>query len=437
MTNDLVAVWFRRDLRFHDHAALEAAIQSGRKILPVFIFDSNILNKLENRSDHRVAFLYNRLLQMHGELMAIGSSFFVGTGTPEEVWKQLIQVFPIKEVFVNEDFEPYGISRDLQISKLFKGNNIGFHSFTDHVIFRPGEVLKDDGKPYTVFTPFSKKWKNQLMAKTLGSHNPRPLESISFLSFSQPVPEPHEIGFQINKTAFSQPVLPESIISSYHETRDFPGKEGTSKMGVHLRFGTISVREAVRTALRLNETYLNELIWREFYIHILSHFPHVTERCFNPAYDQIPWRNDPEEFERWKQGKTGIPIVDAGMRELLATGYMHNRVRMITASFLTKNLLIDWRWGEAWFATWLMDFELASNNGGWQWAAGCGTDAAPYFRVFNPMLQTEKFDPQGIYLRKWIPEFGSSNYPKPMVDLGLSRKRCLDTYKTALASAKN
>lgn len=433
MDSTIAIHWFRRDLRWEDNTALHAAISSGKKVLPVFIFDKNILDRLEDQADRRVQFLYNRLAQMKEECRSLGGDIYIGYGTPEEIWMKLTSTFPISEVYTNEDYEPYGIQRDHTIKKQLETQGITFKSYQDHVVFKPGDILKDDGKPYTVFTPFSKKWKLLLHQKPLKEVLPNPNPE-AFLQTSCAFPTPEHIGFRFEPLSFSNPLIPEKIIEKYHQTRDFPGIEGTTHLGVHLRFGTISVRNLVRSALRLNETYLNELIWREFYMHILYHFPHVTERCFNPAYDRIQWRNVPEEFEKWKEGKTGIPIVDAGMRELRSTGYMHNRVRMITASFLTKNLLINWRWGEAWFASQLMDFELASNNGGWQWSAGCGTDAAPYFRVFNPLLQTEKFDPQHIYIKKWVPEFGTAHYPRPMVDLGLSRTRCLETYKLGLAS---
>ena len=423
--------WFRRDLRLEDNTGLYYALQQEENVLPLFIFDKNILDKLEDKSDARVDFIHQQLLSIHQELANKGSSILVKYGNPEEIYRELLREFDIQAVFTNRDYEPYAKNRDGSIEKLLKEKSIPFLTFKDQMIFEPGEVLNGSGEFYKVFTPFSKVWlekfrntKTQVLSnyqwKNLFPTNPFPLISLG------------EMGFE--KTNLNIPPIKadEDIIAHYDQTRNFPAQNGTSRLGIHLRFGTISIRRLALTASKLNDIFLNELIWREFYMTILAYNPQVVDRAFKPQYDHIPWRNNEVEFEAWCQGKTGYPIVDAGMRELNSTGYMHNRVRMIVASFLTKHLLIDWRWGETYFAKKLMDFELASNNGGWQWAAGTGTDAQPYFRIFNPESQTEKFDKDLKYIKKWIPEFGTSQYPKPIVDHKFARLRALETYKQAL-----
>lgn len=425
--------WLRRDLRLQDNATLYYALKEGRPVLPLFIFDRNILDQLENKEDRRVEFIYETLRRLQQELLALGSSLEVHYGFPLEIMRQLAEKYSIGKVFCNTDYEPYAAERDEAVAKWLQENNIGFASFKDQVIFDKDEVLKDDGSPYTVFTPYSKKWKARLNDFYL---KPYPVESYTkhfYQQQPQPLPSLEEMGFRPVSSPFPSATAPESIIRNYSSQRDFPGIEGTSRLSVHLRFGTISIRALVAKALQWNQTYLNELIWREFYQMILWHFPRVGKGLsFKPEYDAIRWRNNEDEFKLWCEGKTGYPIVDAGMRELNATGYMHNRVRMIVASFLTKDLLIDWRWGEAYFAEKLLDFDLAANNGGWQWAAGSGCDAAPYFRVFNPWLQTKKFDPDLKYIRKWVPELDSFDYPQPMVDHNLARERCLEAYSVAL-----
>jgi deoxyribodipyrimidine photo-lyase len=363
----------------------------------------------------------------------MGSSLLVFHGTPIDAFKELVNEYSIEKVFTNHDYEPYALERDENIATFLLQHGITLHTFKDQVIFEKDEVVKDDGKPYTVFTPYSKKWKATLSKFYLKSY---PTETY-FRNFHQlspkAIPSLEEIGFNKTGAAFPPAAFDNKIIKGYDKHRDFPAIEGTSHLGVHLRFGTISVRQLAQKAMKMNETYLNELIWRDFFQMILWHFPHVGKGlAFRAEYDFIKWRNNEDEFARWCQGNTGYPIVDAGMRELNETGFMHNRVRMITASFLAKHLLIDWRWGEAYFAEKLLDFELASNNGNWQWAAGSGCDAAPYFRIFNPHLQTKKFDPELKYIRKWVPEFEELTYPQPMVDHDLARKRCLETYKKAL-----
>jgi len=447
-TNPINLFWFRRDLRLDDNAGLYHALRSNFPVLPLFIFDQNILNDLDNRRDGRVEFIHNAIENLKTQLRSLGSDLLVIYGKPEALWPEILRQYAVKAVFTNRDYEPYAEQRDGTLEKLLSANNIPFHTFKDHVLFEKDEVLKDDGKPYTVFTPYSKKWRAKLesrMWKQQGNNGET--ETLSYFLASYPnqkyfnnfwsgktedTPSLKVMGFEPSGMTFPPDQVAQSLIKNYDKRRDFPAVDGTSRLGIHYRFGTISIREKARKAQALNTTYLNELIWRDFYSQILAHFPHVANQSFKPAYDRIPWREAPADFQRWCEGKTGYPIVDAGMRQLNATGFMHNRVRMITASFLTKHLLIDWRQGEAYFAKKLLDYDLASNSGGWQWAAGCGTDAAPYFRIFNPSEQTKKFDPELRYIRRWVPEYGTPTYPNPMVDHKMARERCLETYKAAL-----
>lgn len=421
--------WFRRDLRVTDNAGLYHALRETKNVLPIFIFDKQILNKLEDKSDKRVHFIHHTLSDLKHQLEASGSSLVVLHGNPVEIFKKINP----KAVYTNHDYEPYARKRDEQVATILKKNGSVLKTYKDQVIFEKDEVLKDDGSPYTIFTPFSKKWKARLTPFFYKSY---PMEKY-FNSFKKikplPFPSLAEIGFRETSAAFPERSIRQSIIENYHNTRDIPSQPGTSRLSVHLRFGTVSIRKLVQVALKKNDTWLNELIWRDFYHTILWHFPEV-DKAFKRQYDSIKWRNNEKEFKAWCEGKTGYAIVDAGMRELNETGFMHNRVRMITASFLTKHLLIDWRWGEAYFAKKLLDFDLAANNGGWQWAAGSGCDAAPYFRVFNPYLQTKKFDPDLKYIKKWVPEVDSSDYPKPIIDHDLARKRVLKVYKEALTT---
>jgi deoxyribodipyrimidine photo-lyase len=423
--------WFRRDLRLHDNTALYHALDQGIPVQAVFIFDTQILAELPV-NDKRVNFIYESLKNIHTELKKYGASLKCYFTTPELAFKQLINEYDVRAVYTNHDYEPYAIKRDDEIKNLLNRSNIPFLTYKDHVIFERDEIVKDDGKPYTVFTPYSKKWKSNFQLKFCDKY----VTEIRFSNFHHTEFEPmislQEMGFEFDAIMFPSKIVNENIITAYHETRDYPALQGTTQLSLHLRFGTISIRELVKLAFRANEKYLNELIWREFYQSILWHFPQVIHQSFKPQYDTIPWRNNEQEFKAWCEGKTGYPIVDAGMRELNETGWMHNRVRMIVASFLTKHLLVDWRWGEAYFAKKLLDFELASNNGGWQWAAGCGVDAAPYFRIFNPTTQTLKFDKNLNYIKKWVPEFESFLYAKPIVEHKLARERCLATYKNAL-----
>ncbi len=431
MKPKIVIHWFRRDLRLQDNAALSEAANSEFPILPVFIFDPNILDQLEDRTDRRVQFIHDALNKMDIQLKKLGSGIQFFYTRPEEAWKKLIAEYDIQAVFFNRDYEPYARERDMAVFQMLQDNNIPLHTSKDHVIFEKNEVTKDDGKPYTVYTPYSRKWKARLEQFPITIH-PEVANNRWLTLDSSPISSLESMGFTKTECKFPSIDLNEKIISQYHDTRDIPSIEGTSKISLHLRFGTISIRECVHVGLAKNEKWLNELIWRDFYQMILFHFPHSANSAFKPQYDRIVWRNNEEEFKSWCEGKTGYPIVDAGMRELNTTGHMHNRVRMVVASFLTKHLLIDWRWGERYFAQKLLDFELASNVGGWQWAAGSGCDAAPYFRIFNPYNQTEKFDKEERYIQRWVPEYKSSTYPKPIVEHAVARDRCLKTYKEAL-----
>ncbi len=427
--------WFRRDLRLTDNAGLYEALKSKNPVIPIFIFDKNILNKLADKTDKRVAFIHAALHEMQSVLLSIGSTLEIFYGTPAEAFKKLTSTYKIEKVFTNHDYEPYARDRDAAIAAFLKTKGASLYSFKDQVIFEKDEVLKDDGKPYTVFTPYSRKWKAVLRPFHF---KPYPTEKYYNNFIKQPakdIPALSVIGFMETAMSFPSKELNNELVSKYQQQRNFPAIHGTSKLGVHLRFGTVSIRQIAAQCSGLSETFLNELIWRDFYQMILWHFPQVGHsKAFKPAYDFIEWRNDAGEFDKWCKGQTGYPIVDAGMRELNETGFMHNRVRMIVASFLTKHLLLDWRLGEAYFAEKLLDFDLAANNGGWQWAAGSGCDAAPYFRIFNPYLQTKKFDPELAYINKWVPELNELNYPQPIVDHEFARKRCLEVYKATLKS---
>jgi deoxyribodipyrimidine photo-lyase len=423
--------WFRRDLRIHDNNALYHALQGDNPVLPIFIFDSNILDKLENKKDARVQFIYESLSNIQQQLRKFNSSVLIKIGNPVECWKNILNEYNVKAVYTNHDYEPYALQRDQDIESLLNKNNIPFITFKDQVIFEKSEVVKDDGKPYTVYTPYSRKWRSRLNAEGIPSYDSQSLLK-NLVPTSIDFPTLQEIGFEKSDLLFPSDHCADDIIQKYADQRDIPGINGTSRLGIHLRFGTISIREMARKGQNLSDSWLNELCWREFYMMILWHFPHVTKGSFKPQYDSIEWRNNETEFQAWCDGKTGYPIVDAGMRELNTTGYMHNRVRMVVASFLTKHLLIDWRWGEAYFASKLLDFDLSANNGGWQWAAGSGCDAAPYFRIFNPYEQTKKFDSDLKYIRKWVPEFQDFSYPQPIVDHKMARERCLETYKRGL-----
>lgn len=424
--------WFRRDLRLEDNTGLYHAYEQEKNVLPLFIFDRNILDELEDKKDGRVTFIHNQIKKISEDLKSFDSSLLVKYGKPLEIWQQLLEEYEVENVYTNRDYEPYAKERDEAVKKLLKSNGVQFLDFKDQVVFEKDEIQNGSGGFYKVFTPYSKVWldkfhKSKIELLTLDGRKKNFLKTDPF-----DILRLEDMGFEKSDLEIPALEIDKPLIRNYDKTRNFPAQNGTSRLGIHLRFGTISVRKLALEAVELNKTYLNELIWREFYMMILYHNPAVVDNAFKSQYDQIPWRNNEEEFEKWCEGKTGYPIVDAGMRELNQTGYMHNRVRMIVASFLTKHLLIDWRWGEAYFAKKLLDFELSSNNGGWQWAAGTGTDAQPYFRVFNPESQTEKFDKDLKYIKKWVPEFGTDKYPDPMVDHKSARLRAIDTYKTAL-----
>lgn len=425
--------WFRRDLRLRNNNGLYHCLKAGLPVLPVFIFDENILNKLDE-DDARVNYIYKSLKEINRELKEYGSSLFVSHGTPLQVVKDIICIYNVKNIFTNSDYEPYARLRDEEISRFLKPKDISFYEFKDHVIFEKSEISKHNNEPYTVFTPYKRKWLEQFLPDRSLKAYPAHEYFTSFLSCSLKFPSLKTIGFESNSLSFPN-INYESILNNYSETRNIPSVEGTSKLSVHLRFGTISIREVAAKAVLLKaDSWLNQLIWRDFYSMILWHFPSTVEYSFKKQYDNIQWINKEEDFKAWCEGQTGYPIVDAGMRQLNETGWMHNRLRMITASFLCKHLLIDWRWGEAYFARKLLDYDLANNVGGWQWAAGSGNDAAPYFRIFNPELQTKKFDPQLQYIKKWVPEFQDPlKYPNPIVVHKLARERVLREFKRALS----
>jgi deoxyribodipyrimidine photo-lyase len=427
--------WFRRDLRFNDNAGLFHALSNSNSVIPLFIFDLEILEKLENKCDARVQFIYETLNQLNSQLLKLNRSILIRIGNPIEIFASLISEYNVDSIFMNRDIEPYALKRDASVRSLLADHNIRLNSFLDHTIFGPDDILKADGLPYTIYTPYSRRWKDTLAKTEIPYFDSEALiQNFAELVFTFPKLE--QVGFKKTLIEFKKPVLNRDAIVNYGETRDFPAKDSTTHNGIHLRFGTISIRELVKLARKTNETFLNELIWREFFMQILFNFQYVEKQSFNKKYEGIPWRNNEEEFACWCTGKTGYPLVDAGMRELNETGFMHNRVRMVTASFLSKHLLIDWRWGESYFASKLLDFELSANNGNWQWAAGCGCDAAPYFRVFNPTEQQKKFDPDHIYCKKWIPELFTIDYPLPIVDHVFARNRAISAYKEHLNQFK-
>jgi len=434
MDNQPVAVfWFRRDLRLNDNAGLYHALKSGYPVLPVFIFDKDIVGQLHDADDARVTFIHQMVTALDTQLYKYNSSLLVFHDQALGAWHTLLKKYNIAAVYTNHDYEPDANARDGVIKKFLNERNISFNTYKDQVIFEKSEVTKDDGEPYTVYTPYQRKWYRMLTSFCTEAY---PIEKYfgNFLTTTPfTLPAIDEIGFKKSKWGFPG-IHYKDYITDYKQKRNFPAIKGTTHIGLHLRFGTVSIRELARAALDFSEkTWLNELIWREFYMMILHHFPHTRDHAFKPEYDRINWINDEAQFEAWCNGRTGYPLVDAGMRELNATGYMHNRVRMVTASFLTKHLLIDWRWGERYFARRLLDYEMASNVGGWQWSAGSGTDAAPYFRIFNPAEQQKKFDLQFDYIKTWVPEYADfTKYLTPIVDHAFARERCLKAFKQAL-----
>jgi deoxyribodipyrimidine photo-lyase len=424
--------WFRRDLRIHDNRGLYEALNGSNRVIPIFIYDTEITDKLK-KEDPRLTFIENALGGINIAMKRNRCTTGIYRGTPKAIFKKLIREFPIENVIANHDYEPYALQRDKEIKNLLKEKGIHFTTFKDQVVFEKNEVIKDDGKPYVVYTPYSRKWIAKFEAEGIDHYpsedhldqfyNERPLPRISL----------EEMGFKKSELVPKEFRFDADLIDQYEETRNFPATDNTSRLGVHLRFGTQSVRQLIaKSAERENPTFLKELIWREFFMQILWHFPHVKDQCFKKQYDRIEYRNDIEEFEKWCKGETGYPLVDAGMRQMNATGFMHNRVRMLVASFLCKHLLIDWRWGEAYFAEKLFDYEMASNVGNWQWAAGCGVDAAPYFRIFNPHEQIKKFDKKLVYTNQWIEDLEEPSYPNPIVEHKMARERCLKEYKAAL-----
>lgn len=426
----VVLFWFRRDLRIEDNVGLHFALSSGFRVIPLFIFDTDILQKLDNKCDRRVDYIHQAISSINEQIGEYQSSILVYTGKPLDVFQKLTETYSVESVYCNHDYEPEAIRRNREIEIFLVNKNISFKGFKDQVIFETTDILKNDGKPYTVYTPYSKRWRSALTPSDYRSYNSDysnffPLQLL-------PIPSLDTIGFEKTDLEFHTPTLKESVINDYEKHRDFPALDRTSHLGIALRFGTISIRKCVAFALEHNDTWLSELIWREFFMQILFHFPHVQTKCFRLEYENIEWLNNERDFACWCSGETGYPIVDAGMRQLNQTGFMHNRVRMIVASFLTKHLLIDWRWGEAYFAEKLLDYDLAANNGNWQWAAGCGCDAAPYFRIFNPTSQTEKFDKELSYIRQWNPDFEKQGITQ-IVKHEEARERVLKAYKKALS----
>ena len=427
----MVIFWFRRDLRLDDNHALFKALKSGYDVLPIFIFDSNITNKL-NQNDHRLNYINNVLDGLNKRLSENKKKIYIYKGNPIEIISKLIIKLKIKEIYLNKDYEPYAIDRDYKIEKLCVDNNVSYNSFKDHVIFEEDQIVKKDGTPYVVYTPYSRKWIEKFQSNQLDSY-PSELNLGGFVDSDKIREVNYLMDFEKNIISPKTYNLNKDLIDKYEETRNFPALDSTSRIGVNLRFGTVSTRKIVKTSSeRSNNTFLKELIWREFFIQILWHFPHTTEKSFKDKYERIEWRNDMDDFKLWCDGKTGYPIVDAGMNQLNKTGFMHNRLRMVVGSFLCKHLLIDWRLGEKYFADKLFDYEQASNVGNWQWVAGCGVDAAPYFRIFNPEEQQKKFDKELQFIKKWIPNYDKDNYINKIVDHKFARERCLNTYKKAL-----
>lgn len=421
--------WYRRDLRVKDNVGLYHALKSAYPVLPLFIFDTNILDELEDPNDARVEFIYKELLKLKGYFENKGSSIYIAHGKPIDVFKKLLEDYTIDSVYTNHDYEPYAIKRDNEIKKNLQEKSISFNSFKDQVIFEKNEILTDTGHPYKVYTHYKNKWRtlfNEEMAAPFHS------ERLTNYYTTKPLPflTLKSLGFKPTSIEISAPRFIRNVIQTYDQTRDFPYIEnGTTHLGIHFRFGTISIREAVLIGLENNDTWLNELVWREFFMQLLYHFPEVVKHNFNKKFNNLNWRYSDEDFEKWSTGKTGYPMVDAGMRQLNQTGIMHNRVRMVCASFLAKHLLLDWRMGERYFADKLLDYDLSANNGNWQWAAGTGADAQPFFRIFNPTLQQQRFDPDFKYIKKWVPEFGTDSYPKPMIE----HKAAVERAKKAFA----
>jgi deoxyribodipyrimidine photo-lyase len=419
--------WFRRDLRLEDNLGLLAALDSKFPVVPLFIFDEDILQELP-KNDARLTFIYDALKAINEALKKQGTSLLCRKGKPIEVWKELLEEFDVAAVYTNKDYEPYARIRDKAVSDLLETKDLELHRIKDQVIFEEREILKKDGTPYTVYTPYKNKWLEHFDKEGV---QPKMIQNYQrFHSSTFEFPSLSEIGFERSSIEVKPYDLSE--LQHYEAYRDYPNADGTSYLSPHLRFGTVGVRQIIAELKSDDAIFLSELVWREFFMQILYHFPKVVDRNFKAKYDRIAWRNNEAEFKLWCAGQTGYPMVDAGMRQLNETGYMHNRVRMVVAGFLCKHLLIDWRWGEAYFARKLLDYDLSANNGNWQWAAGTGCDAAPYFRIFNPITQFTKFDKKAEYVRRWIPEFETDEYPRPMVEHKVARERALECYKDGL-----
>ncbi len=469
---DSALMWFRRDLRVTDNAALYAALKSARRVYCVFVYDTEILDVLPSRSDRRVEFIVQSVEELGRELAALGGGLTVLHGAARTEIPRLAAALGVEAVYANHDYEPAALARDTAVAQALQPR--GFFTRKDQVVFEKDEILTQGGTPFSVFTPYKNAWLNKLDAFFLKAYPvERYAEKLAPAPGSRKTPTLADIGFEPTnlralgisggsreaKKLFAD-FTPR--MKKYRDTRDFPAKKGPSYLSVHLRFGTISIRELARVAWQSLHagggegaaTWLSELVWRDFYFMILHHHPRVVSSAFKPAYDAIRWPNDANLFAAWREGRTGYPIVDAAMRQLNQTGYMHNRLRMIAASFLVKDLLVDWRLGEKYFADRLNDYDLAANNGGWQWAASTGCDAQPYFRIFNPVTQSERFDPEGAFIRRYVPELAEceartihapwtrpgaagiaigTDYPAPVVDHAAARLRALELFKSARA----
>lgn len=433
-TDSKVAIfWFRRDLRLDDNVGFLEALKNDYPVLPLFIFDQEILDPLP-KDDARVTFIFDELQRMRDTLQREqDSSLAMYYGKPKAIFKDIIKDYSIHAVYTNHDYEPYAKERDLEIKKLLEENDISFYTFKDQVIFEKNEVVKSDGDPYVVYTPYKNKWLEKFETAEFKIHYTSQYIDNTYKNSRLPNISLSDMGFERSSVEVPEYTVTPSMIQKYEDTRNFPAKDTTSRLGVHLRFGTVSVRKMVKKAdNEKNKVFLSELIWREFFMQILWHFPETIDKAYHSKYDAIEWRNNEDEFDKWKEGKTGYPLVDAGIRQLNKSGFMHNRVRMVVGSFLCKHLLIDWRWGEAYFAEKLLDYEMSSNVGNWQWVAGTGADASPYFRVFNPITQKKDYDPEEKYVNEWIEEYGTEEYPEPMVDHKEARERCLEAYKKAV-----
>lgn len=466
-------MWFRRDLRLHDNTAFSRALTDCDRVYCTFIFDREILDKIENRNDRRVTFIHQCIHDMQKKLKKKGASIIVRIANAREEIPILARELKVDRVYANHDYEPCRIERDIAVRKALAGDGRELLTFKDHIVFEKNEIVNQSGLPFKVYTPYNKAWRAELRDEHISEmpckrHFKKlagPPSGVNSHAWSF-----DDIGFAESRnlwkggTREARTMFDEFLtrIAEYRENRNFPTTQGVSRLSVHLRFGTVSIRELIREAMQIDgvgaKTWIDELIWREFYNMILHHFPHSQSRAFQSIYDDLPWRRDKRQFAAWCEGRTGYPIVDAAMRELNTTGYMHNRARMIVASFLTKDLFIDWRWGERYFARQLLDYDLSQNLGGWQWSASIGTDAQPYFRVFNPILQSKRFDPEGDYIRKFIPELSKyptseihapwelpslsqaqcgcmigKDYPEPIVQHDEARKEVVSIFKAVAA----